>query len=57
MVKTSTSDGGGVGSTPGRWAKIHMPHNQKKKRTCKNRSNTVTHSIKTLKMVHIKKIF
>ena len=35
MVKTSTSDGGGVGSTPGRWAKIHMPHNQKKKEPVK----------------------
>ena len=51
MVKTSPSNTGGVGSIPGQGAKIphaSWPKNQ-------NRSNIVTNSIKTLKMVHIKK--
>ena len=34
-----------------------MPLGQKKKQKAKNRSNIVTNLIKTLKMVHIKKIF
>ena len=52
VVKTVPSNAGGVGSIPGWGAKIlHVlqPKNQ-------NRSNIVTNSIKTLKMIHIKKI-
>ena len=37
-----------------RHLRSHMPHSQKTK--TQNRSNIVTNSIKTLKMVHIKKI-
>ena len=51
VVKTSPSNAGGAGSIPGRGAKI--PHASRPKN--QNRSNTVTNSIKTLKMVHIKK--
>ena len=59
MVKTWTSDGAGVGSIPGGELRSHMPHSQKTHthKNHKNRSDIVTHSIKTLKMVHIKKIF
>ena len=49
MVKTSPSKAGGVGSIPGLGAKI--PHALRPK----NRSDIVTDSIKTLKLVHIKK--
>ena len=35
--------------------RFHLPQGQKTK--TQNRSNTVTNSMKTLKMVHIKKIF
>ena len=42
MVKTLPSNAGGAGLIPGRGA---------------NRSNIITNSIKTLKVVHIKKIF
>ena len=53
MVKTSPSNVEGMGSIPGGGAKI--PHASQPKN--QNRSNVVTNSIKTLKMVHIKKIF
>ena len=54
VIKTSLSNAGGVSSIPGRGAKIphaSWPKNQNIKQ------NIVTNSIKTLKMVHIKKIF
>ena len=54
MVKTSPSNAGGEGSIPGQETKI--PHASRPKNP-KHRSNTVTNSIKTLKMVHIKKNF
>ena len=55
-VKTSPSNAEGVGFIPDWGAKIHMPHGQKtKKKKKKRRNNFVTNSIKTLKMVHIKK--
>ena len=50
MVKTSPSNARGAGSIPGRRAKIPLPRNQNI-----NRNNIITKSIKTLKMVHIKK--
>ena len=50
MVKISPSNARGAGSIPGRRAKIPPPRNQNI-----NRNNIVTNSIKTLKMVHIKK--
>ena len=53
MVKTLRSSAGGVGSIPGRGAKIphaSWPKNQ-------NIEHVVTNSIKTLKVVHIKEIF
>ena len=53
VVKTLHSNAGGVGSTPGQGAKIHMPPGKKPKTW--NRSNIVINSIKTVKMVHIKK--
>ena len=54
MVKNSPSNAGGVGSTPGREAKI--PHVlQAKNSNINNRNNIVTNSIKTSKkIVHIK---
>ena len=52
MVKTSLSN---VGLIPGQAAKIS--HTSWPKNQNINRSNIVTDSIKTLKMVHIKKIF
>ena len=53
VVKTSCSAGGGS-SVPGQEAKI--PHATiSKHQNIKNRQNTVTNSIKTLEMVHIKK--
>ena len=52
MVKTSPSNIGGVDSTPGQGAK--MPHTLQPKN--QNRNNIVTNSIKTLIIVHIKKI-
>ena len=58
MVKTLPSNAGGEGSTPGPGAKI--PHasgpKNKKQTNKKTRSNIVTNSIKTLKMVYIKKL-
>ena len=54
MVKTSPSNAEGVGSIPGQGAKI--PHASRPKTPKReNRSNIVTNSKKTLKMVHIKK--
>ena len=55
MVKTAHSNAGGVGSIPGREAKI--PHaSGPKTPNIEERNNVVMNSIKTLKMVHIKKI-
>ena len=51
MVKTSPSNAGGAGSIPGQGAEI--PHASWPKTQNINRSNIVTNSIKTLKMVHI----
>ena len=54
MVKTSPSNTGGEGLIPGQGAKI--PHaSWPKNQNIKNRSNVVTNSISTLKMVHVKK--
>ena len=55
MVKTSSDNAGGVGSIPGQGTKI--PHALQPKTPNLNRSNIVTNSIKTFKMVHILKIF
>ena len=54
MVKTSPSNAEGVGSIPGRGAKI--PHASWPKNQNIKRKQFVTNSIKTLKIVHIKKI-
>ena len=51
MAKTSPSNVGCVDSTPGQGAK--MPHALQPKN--QNRNNIVTNSIKTLRIVHIKK--
>ena len=54
VVKASPSNAGGAGSSPGQGAKIpyaSWPKNQ----YANDRSNMVTNSIKTLKMVRIKK--
>ena len=55
MVKTRSSKTVGMGSIPGQGAKT--PHRPKKKKNnqTQNRSNIVTNSIKSSKMVHIKK--
>ena len=53
VVKTLPSKGRGVGWSPGQGAKIlhaFWPKNQSIKQ------NIVTNSIKTLKMIHIKKV-
>ena len=53
VVETSPSNAGDAGLIPGRGAQI--PHaSQPKNQNVSNRSNIVTNSIKTLKMVHIK---
>ena len=58
VVNSLSSSAGDAGLIPGSGTK--MPHaswpkrNQEKKKNKKNRSNIVTNSIKTLKMVHIK---
>ena len=64
MVKTSSSNAGGVGSTPDQGAKIprasrpkSQTNKQKKQLKKKTRSNIVTNPIKTFKMVHIQKNF
>ena len=53
VFRTSPSNAEGTGSIPGREAKI--PHALGPKTKTENRSNIVTNSIKTLKIVHIKK--
>ena len=53
MVKTSPSNTGDAGSIPG-WG-IKIPHSSWPKNQSINRSNIVSDSIKTLKMVRIKK--
>ena len=56
VVKTSLSSARGTDSISGQGAKI--PHALGPKKTKNKTSNIVTNSIKTLKMVHIKrKIF
>ena len=55
MVKTFPSSAGGVGSIPGQRAKIPQALKPKIQKSIIDRCNTVTNSIKTLKMVHIKK--
>ena len=65
VVKTSSSNAGGVGSTPDQGAKIprasrpkSQTNKQKKElKKKKTRSNIVTNPIKTFKMVHIQKNF
>ena len=54
MVKTSPSNAGAVGLIPGWEAKVPRTLRAKELRT-ENRSSIVTNTIKTLKMVHIKK--
>ena len=51
MAKTLPSKAGGVGSIPGQGAKIQHAS------WPKDRDNIVKNSVKTLKMVHIKKKF
>ena len=53
VVKSSPSSAGGVGSIPGRGTKIPFALRCRKPKHT-SRSNIVTHSIKTLKTVHIK---
>ena len=53
VVKTLPSNAGGAGSIPGWGAKI--PQASRPKNKIKNRSRIVANSIKTLKIVHIKK--
>ena len=54
MVKTLPSNAGGAGSIPGQG--VEIPHALwPKNQNTKNRSNIVTNSIKTLKMVKKKK--
>ena len=52
MVKTSPSNAESEGSIPGGGAKITHA-SWPKKQNINNRSNTVTNSTKTIKMVHI----
>ena len=54
-VETSFSNAGNVGSIPGLGAKISHALGPKKHKTHKNKSNIVTNSIKTSKLVHNKK--
>ena len=53
VVKSSPSKTGGVGLIPGRGTKIPSALRCRKLKHT-SRSNVVTHSIKTLKTVHIK---
>ena len=56
-VKTSPSNAESAALIPGQGKKILQPCGQKKKtQNIKNRSNVITNSIKTFKMVHIKKM-
>ena len=54
MVKILPSKAGGVSLIPGQGAKI-PPASQPKDQNINSSSNIVTNSLKTLKMVHIKK--
>ena len=54
MVKISASIAGGAGSIPNQGAKIS--HASQSKNQNINRSNTVASLMKTLKMLHIRKI-
>ena len=54
MVKSSPSSASGVSSTPGLGPKI-LRTSWSKNLDINHRSNIATNSIKTLKMVHIKK--
>ena len=54
-VKTLPSNAGVAGAIPGQGAKI--PDALPPKNQTQNRSNTVTNSIKTLKVVTLKKVF
>ena len=54
VVEISPSSSGSVGSIPGQEAKISHASQLKNPKTS-NRSKIVTNSMKTLKMVHIKK--
>ena len=54
VVEISPSSSGSVGSIPGQEAKISHASQPKNPKTS-NRSKIVTNSMKTLKMVHIKK--
>ena len=54
VIKTSPSIAGGAGLIPGQGAKTTQA-SWPKKPNHKNKNNTVTNSIKTLKMVHIKR--
>ena len=57
MVKISPSNAGGMASIPGWGAKIlHDLWPKQQNLIKKKRSNIVTNSIKTLKIVHIKEI-
>ena len=55
VVKTSSSNAEVAGSIPGQGLRFHMPHSQNTK--TENRSSIITSSIKTFKMIHIKKVF
>ena len=56
MVKTSAFNAGDTGSILGQKAKILCAVQPKKiNQNIKKGSNTVTNSIKTLKMIHIRK--
>ena len=55
MVETLPSRAEGAGLVPAQGAKILNASQPKNKHKKKKRNNTVTNSIKTLKMVHIKK--
>ena len=61
VVKTSPSDVEGASSIPGQGTGSHMScgknNNNKKPQNINSRSNIAANSIKTLKMVHIKKTF
>ena len=54
MIKTLPSNAQNAGSIPGQGAKI--PHASRPTNKIQNRSNTLTNSIKTLKMVHKKNL-
>ena len=54
VVKTLPSNPGGASSIPGQGVRIPLAL-QPEQNKAKNRGNIITNSIKTLKMVHIKK--